>query len=350
MAATQKPTGGRILERYLRLVLPLILLALTACAPAMYRESRLAMSTTLTILVSGGPKPDWQALFAFADRSAWQFDHRHPDSAVGRLNREGRLTGPLPPGVLDTLNLARSVATLSRGAFDPTILPLTAVWSFDTGGRLPSPEEIAAVRPRVDYTRLSIGTDGTVTLPPGFGLDLGGIAKGAVVDLLGAELERRGYRRYLIDAGGDILVSGLKDGRRPWSIAIRHPRDSQGIVGVLALGGEGRVAVVTSGDYERYFEVNGRRYHHIIDPHTGYPAQGLVSVTVIAPSCAMADALATAAFVLGPEQGLKLLESLQPGDSVEGLLIAEHDGRLSGGRTSGFPLAIEALTLRSGGP
>jgi thiamine biosynthesis lipoprotein len=345
MTAPHSRHAVRVLNRCLRPILLLALLGLSACAPVMHREARLAMSTTLTVLVSGGPKPDWDGLFAFADRSAWQFDHRYPDSAVGRLNREGRLTGPLPEGVLDTLNLARSVATLSRGAFDPTILPLTSLWSFDSGGRLPGAEELAAALPRVDYSRLWIAADGTVALPPGFGLDLGGIAKGAVVDLLAAELERRGHRRYLIDAGGDILVSGLKEGRRPWSIAIRHPRDSEVMVGVLELGGEGRVAVVTSGDYERYFEQDGRRYHHIIDPHTGYPAEGLASVTVIAPTCAAADALATAAFVLGPEEGLQLLESLE---SVEGLLIAERGGSLSAIRTSGFPLAIEALTLHSG--
>jgi len=98
--------------------------------------------------------------------------------------------------------------------------------------------------------------------------------------------------------------------------------------------------VVTSGDYERYFERDGRRYHHILDPRTGYPVQGLASVTVIAPNCATADALATAAFVLGPEEGLGLLENLV---SVDGLLISEQGGELRAARTSAFPLAIEAL-------
>jgi len=320
----------------------LALLALGACAPVVHRESALAMSTTLTVLVSGGSKPDWEEVFSFADRAAWQFDHRHPDSAVGRLNREGRLAGPLPDGVLDTLRLARAVAEASGGAFDPTIHALSSLWSFDTGGRLPSAAELAAALPRVDYERLSIGADGAVRLPPGFALDLGAIAKGAVVDLLGAELHRRGHHSYLIDAGGDILVSGPKKGGRPWSIGIRHPRKGAAMIGVLQLGEEGPVSVVTSGDYERYFDRDGRRYHHIIDPHTGYPAEGLASVTVIAPDCATADALATAAFVLGPERGLELLERFQ---RAEGLLIAERGGVLSAARTSGFPLAIEALTF-----
>jgi thiamine biosynthesis lipoprotein len=126
-------------------------------------------------------------------------------------------------------------------------------------------------------------------------------------------------------------------------VAIRHPRRGQEFLGVLRLGGPGRkLAVVTSGDYERTFERDGRRYHHILDPATGYPARGLVSVTVIAPTCTEADALSTAAFVLGPERGLALLES-RPG--VEGLLIAERAGRLEARRTSGFPLKLEELNL-----
>ncbi len=125
-------------------------------------------------------------------------------------------------------------------------------------------------------------------------------------------------------------------------MAIRHPRNSQAFVGIVKLGEPGRkIAIVTSGDYERFFEQGGRRYHHILDPATGYPAMGLASVTVIAPTCTEADALSTAAFVLGPERGLSLLES-RPG--VEGLLIAEREGRLEARVTSGFPLRVEELT------
>ena len=295
----------RLLTRILACLL-FVSLALSACAPAMHRESRLAMSTTLNVLVSGGRKPDWEQLFAFAERTSWEFDHRHPDSAIGRLNLEGRLSGPLPAGVLETLRLARGIAEVSGGAFDPTVLALTSVWSFDTGGRLPSAAELAAALPRVDYTRLSVGQDGTVSLAPGFGVDLGAIAKGAVVDLIAAELDRRGHHSYLVEAGGDILVSGLKKGGGPWSIGIRHPRNAEAMIGILKLGQGGPVSVVTSGDYERTFDQDGRRYHHIIDPHTGYPAAGLASVTVVRESVAEADAWATALMVLGPEAGMAL--------------------------------------------
>jgi thiamine biosynthesis lipoprotein len=316
-------------------------LALLSCQAPLHRETRLSMSTALTVLVSGGARPDWDALYAFADSEAALFDYRHPEGPVGRLSRGERLAQP--PEVTATLRIALEVAEASGGAFDPTILPLTRIWSFDTGGRLPSPEEIERARRLVDYRRLEIRPDGQVELPPGFGLDLGGIAKGAVVDLLASYLEQRGRRDYLIEAGGDILISGLKQGGRQWRIGIRHPRRSQGFLGLVSLGERGkRLSIVTSGDYERYFIKDGVRYHHILDPATGYSTRGLVSVTVLAPTCTEADALATAAFVLGMDKGLALLERW-PG--AEGLLVAERAGRLEARATPGFPLKPEALNL-----
>jgi thiamine biosynthesis lipoprotein len=314
---------------------------LIGCQVPLQRETRLAMSTTLTVSTTRRGRPDWDSVFAVADTLAWDFDHRYPDSPIGELNRTG-VSRP-GPAVTAILREAVEIAAASDGAFDPTILPLTQLWSFDTGGRLPTDEEIRQALRRVDYTRLEIDPSGTVRLPEGFGLDLGGIAKGAVVDLLAGVLDERIGSDYLIDAGGDILLSGLKEGRRPWVIAIRHPRRPDGFAGKLSLGlRNGKIAVVTSGDYERYFEQDGRRYHHILDPHTGYPAAGPASVTVIAPSCALADALATAAFVLGPERGLDLLERTE---GVEGLILSEKDGGLTAGLTSGFPLSAQELTL-----
>jgi thiamine biosynthesis lipoprotein len=319
----------------------LALLLGLSCRVPEHRETRLAMSTTLTVLVSGPGQPDWEGLFDYADAKARQFDHRYEDSPVGDLNR-GRQAA-LPVEVLEVIDRARKIATLSDGAFDPTILPLTELWSFDTGGRIPSQQEILAARRRVDHTRIEIAAGGEISLPPGFGLDLGAIAKGAVVDLLSLYLEEQGHKSYLIDAGGDILVSGLKGKSTSWRIAIRHPRDSQAVIGVISLGGEAkRIAVVTSGDYERFFEQGGRRYHHILDPRSGYPASEVISVTVIAPTCAAADALATAAFVLGPDRGLQLLEDLP---DTEGLVIEEGNGALQARATSGFPLPVESLQL-----
>jgi thiamine biosynthesis lipoprotein len=300
------------------------------------------MSTTLTVLVSACRPPDWSELFELAEAKAWQFDHREQDSPIDRLNRHGEARPP--EEVLQVLETARKVAIRSGGAFDPTIFALTELWSFDEGGRLPEVEQIERARRYVDHARIQIKADGSVSLPQGFGIDLGGIAKGAVVDRIADYLSGRGYDNFLIDAGGDILVSGLKQGGAAWRIAIRHPRDSREIVGVLTMGEKRqRIAIVTSGDYERFFEYGGRRYHHILDPRSGYPAEQLVSATVIADNCALADALSTAAFVLGPEQGLALLEQA-PG--TEGLLIGQREGQLVAWKTGGFPGQLDELEFR----
>jgi thiamine biosynthesis lipoprotein len=327
---------------YVILLVALLSGLLIACQVPLHRQTRFAMSTTLTVLVSASREPVWQDLFDFADRKARQFDHRREDGAIGRLNRAGE--GRIPEEVLSVLRTALTVAAASGGAFDPTILALTDLWSFDTGGRLPAQSRIEEARSRVDFSQVKIDGGGEVVLPEGVGLDLGGIAKGAVVDLIADHLLEEGYEDFLIDAGGDILVSGMKQGRTPWRIAIRHPRKSQDVLGVLEMGAKGeRIAVVTSGDYERYFEQGGRRYHHIIDPRSGFPAQGLISVTVVAPTCALADALSTAVFVLGPEEGLELLEQFP---DTEGLLIAEGESGLVAWRSDGFPLELDALELR----
>jgi len=332
----------RVISRALVVVSALAALsALTGCQPSVHRESRLAMSTTLTVVASTRQAPEWDPVFQAADRLAWEFDHRHADSPIGELNRAG--TARLPPEVYSVVSEALEIAALSDGAFDPTILSLTGLWSFDTGGRLPAPGEIEEALTRVNYRRVEVQPPRTVSLPPGFGLDLGGIAKGAVVDLLAALLDEKVGPNYLIDAGGDILVSGLKEDARPWVIAIQHPRDPQRFVGKLSLGVKGgKLAVVTSGDYERYFDQDGRRYHHILDPRTGFPAAGPASVTVIAPTCARADGLATAVFVLGARRGLALLESLP---DAEGLILSETDGGLSAVATSRFPLSLDELSL-----
>lgn len=298
------------------------------------------MSTVLSVTVVGSPKPDWDDLFAFIDQSAELFDYRNQEGPIGQLNTTG--TSELPEAVLEVLRISIRIASASGGAFDPTILPLTSLWPFDGGGKLPDSQEISRAKERVNFQEIRIGEDGLVALPSDFGLDLGGIAKGAVVDGLAEYLKQRGYINFLIDAGGDIVVSGVK-GDRPWKVGIRHPRKKEEIIAVLSIGDKGRAtAVVTSGDYERFFELDGRRYHHILDPETGYPAEGLISVTVIASSCTEADALATAAFVLGLKQGLSFLEKEA---GTEGLLIAENGDNLCAAATSGFPIPASELNL-----
>jgi thiamine biosynthesis lipoprotein len=162
-------------------------------------------------------------------------------------------------------------------------------------------------------------------------LDLGGIAKGWGVDRA-ADVLAGLSGACLVNAGGDLVVRGLKPGGKPWRVGVQDPRDPSQLFLKLRLAEN--VAVATSGDYQRYFEVDGVRYHHLLDPRTGYPARAASSATVIAPDCATADAWATAVFVLGPAAGIAALEE-QPG--LEGVIVVVDDaGELVLHETAGF--------------
>jgi thiamine biosynthesis lipoprotein len=152
----------------------------------------------------------------------------------------------------------------------------------------------------------------------GMAINLGGIGKGHGVDRAGEVLQSRGVENFIIGGGGDLLVRGSKGGT-PWRLGIQHPRRRGQLMGYLSLESNG--AVVTSGDYERFVEIDGRRYHHIVDPRTGRPARGCVGVTLTAPNATQADAMATAVFVMGPIDGMELVEQT---DGVEAVIIDDQ--------------------------
>ena len=166
----------------------------------------------------------------------------------------------------------------------------------------------------------------TVTLLDGAQLDLGGIAKGYAADLLRAQLEKEGVTSATLDLGGDVFVMGRKTDGSDWRIAVKDPADTESYLGVVSAADK---FIVTSGVYERYFEENGVRYHHILDPKTGCPAEsGLVSVTVLCENGAWADALSTACFVLGPDGALALRDDLADQGTDFELILATDDGRV----------------------
>lgn len=235
---------------------------------------------------------------------------------------------------------------LSDGAFDITITPLVELWDVQnkaslvsenetteealSSGLIPSDEEIEEALAHIDYTVVSCeGT--TVTLSdPDAEIDLGGIAKGYIADCLEEYLLSTGIESALINLGGNVQTVGTKPDGSSWKIGIQKPfGGSSDIITVIECTGE---SVVTSGTYERYFEVEGTIYHHILDPNTGYPTDnGLVSVTILADSSTVCDALSTTCFVLGLEDGMELIETI---DGVEALFITEDETMY---RTSGFP-------------
>jgi thiamine biosynthesis lipoprotein len=197
------------------------------------------------------------------------------------------------PRVLGLYQKAREIYDLSGGLFDISVAPLSRLWGFtDKNFRVPTPEEISKTLENVGLANIRL-EDGTLQLPEGMGIDWGGIAKGYGIDLAADALSGKGISRGFINAGGDLFCWGGNPEGRRWKIGIQHPRRG-GFLGVLEIKGEG---AATTGDYQRFFQSGGRRYHHVFDPRTGYPATGKQSVTVVGPSTLLCDALSTALFV-----------------------------------------------------
>jgi thiamine biosynthesis lipoprotein len=249
----------------------------------------------------------------------------HKPSDLTRINASaGSGAMQANPELVALVNESLKFARETDGAFDPTLGPLAELWNFSGGEpRLPQDSEIKTALGKKGWSRVKTDTSaGSITLPEKqMSLDLGGIAKGYSLDRARLVLQRLGVKAALINAGGDILAIGEKTPGKPWRIGVQDPRNPRGLVAVAEIR-DG--VIVTSGDYERFFLRDGKRYHHILNPETGYPTTGLRSVTIIAPNGVRADAMATAIFGLGVKRALEYMEST-PG--VEGFLI-DADGKM----------------------
>ena len=205
-------------------------------------------------------------------------------------------------------SLIDEVRTVLESAFDVTFASVGKLWDFKADPpTLPDGAQIEAALRSVGWQRVSVDVAArTVAMPAGTRMGLGGIAKGYGVDRAMAVLLEHGIENGIVNAGGDLKALG-RDGDQAWTIGIKHPRDRERAIAAVPVS---NVCLVTSGDYERFFELDGVRYHHILDPRTGRPATGCMSATVSAPDAAVADAVATAICVLGPELGLELVGKL----------------------------------------
>ena len=228
-------------------------------------------------------------------------------SDIWKLNHADGNPVEVNPETADLLRLAVEISEYSDGAFDVTIAPMSALWDFASETpSVPDASMLKEAAQRVDWRNIRIeGT--TVTLQNGAEIDLGGIAKGYIADRVAAYLKEQGVAHACINMGGNILVLGGKPDGTDWTIGIRDPNGTaEQSEEVLSLS-DG--AVVTSGNYERFFLRDGVRYHHILDPKTGMPVQnGVASVTILSNDSTLADALSTACFVLGPDASKALLE------------------------------------------
>jgi thiamine biosynthesis lipoprotein len=220
---------------------------------------------------------------------------------------------PISPELFKLLTTALEYSRLTEGAFDITYASVGYMYDFRQRQR-PTEEQIRAALPAINYRHVLL--DPAVQTvhfsQPGVRIDLGGIAKGYAVDCGVELLQKLGYTHALVNAGGDSRVIGDRFGR-PWIVGIRHPDHQDEIIMRIPLTDS---AFSTSGDYERYFDENGVRYHHIIDPHTGHSASKVRSATVIASTATRTDGLSKTAFVLGPEEALRIYNQLGDVDAV----------------------------------
>ena len=262
------------------------------------------------------------------------------DSELSQVNKNAaKAPVPCSRELLEVLERSQRYSELSDGAFDVTVSPVIAAWGFFTGkGRIPSDKELAKLLPAVSYRNVVINRDNNPEKPgsvlfknPRTKIDLGAIGKGYAVDKALEIVRKYAVDNACINLGGNIYVLGAPTDKNAWKVGVQHPRDKGEILGYLELKDE---ATATSGDYERFFEIKGKRYSHIIDPRTGMPVKDVVAVTIVAPTGTAVDALSTSVFVLGLEKGMNLVKSIPGVDAM--IACQEKDGALGITMTDGF--------------
>jgi thiamine biosynthesis lipoprotein len=233
------------------------------------------------------------------------------------------------PEVLSLYKKAYTIYQNSEGKFDISVGALSRVWGFhDQSFRIPAAEDLDRVKNTIGMDKIHI-QKGRLVLSPGTQLDWGGIAKGHGIDLASAVLIKMGIARGFVNAGGDLFCWGTNPKGLEWKIGTKHPRKT-GFFGVLSIADEG---AATTGDYQRFFVEGGTRYHHVFDPHTGFPARGKQSVTVVGPEAALCDALSTALFVSAQP---KTILDLYP---QYGAVLVDEEGKIS---FLGKPVSFES--------
>ena len=318
----RRTPGAFHVKRVFAFLLAPLLLLPYGCAPAQPLERTFfAMDTVMTLrLYEGGDENTLDQAEARVRELEAQWSVTEENSEICALNRGGR--AELSPETAELLGAALDMCRRTDGALDISTYPVLRAWGFTTGEySVPGGEAIAALLPLVDYGRVALEA-GAAALAPGMEIDLGSVAKGYTGDALAALLKQGGAASALLDLGGNIQAVGSKPDGSPWRVAIRDPA-GDGNIGVVEVVDQ---VVVTSGGYERYFEEDGVRYWHIIDPATGWPARsGLTSVTVVGESGLLCDGLSTALFVMGREGAL---EHWRQHRDFEAVLVSE-DGSVT---------------------
>jgi len=277
------------------------------------KQTRFMMDTYVTIYAVGPATVTAPAINSALDRMQeidTKFNSLNPDSPIYAFNHQGVVIND--PEIVDVVRLALQIARDSDGAFDITVAPLIELWGFyGKSPRIPGEDEIKACLSKIGYQYLVLNGATLQKSKSDVQIELGGIAKGYAVSQAVKVLKAAGVNSALIDAGGDVYALG-KRGRELWKVGIRSPRGDN-LLGYVEVED---LAVMGSGDYERFFVKDGKRYHHIFNPRTGYPVEGVSATTLIHADPMVADAWNTAVFVLGPEMGLKRVEMIPEMETI----------------------------------
>lgn len=317
-------------------LLPLLtaaLLTLTACggdvtpspSPAVSSKSQVGFYFDTVVTMEVYTNDDTVLTDAQAECQRYDdlLSKTHEGSDVWSINHANGTRVAVSPETREIIEKALEYSRLSDGAFDITIEPCVALWDFtgDNMGVLPDEAELENAAARVDWTQIDINDEG-VLLPAGMTIDLGAIAKGYITDRIADFLRERGVERGYLNFGGNVLTIGTKTDGSKWNIGVQDPlaQREQGIIGAVKVSDQ---AVVTSGIYERGFDLDGIRYHHLLDTATGWPVQNeLAGVTIVASDAFDADALSTTVFSLGVERGTEFIEGL---DGIEAIFVTRDD-------------------------
>jgi len=314
------------MKHYLSIIVLVLALCMPGCSkPQTVQKTETIMGTEVTITVVARTKEEGDAAVAAGMAELRRLDAMmslyKDDSEITRVNMAaGKNPVKVSPEMIEVVERAAEVSKISGGVFDVTIGPLVVLWQMRLKeGKVPTDEEIAGIRPLVNYQNIIIDKKASTIFlrNPRMIMDFGGM-KGYTADRVADLFRARGIKDAIIAVAGDIWVLGHRADGKPWKIGVQHPRDHDKTLTVLELSDK---YVSTSGDYERFVIKEKKRYHHIIDPRTGQPSTGTISVTLIGDKGAFIDPLCKVPFILGPEEGLKIVKKF----NAEAIIVDDKE-------------------------
>ncbi len=307
------------------IVLALILLVSGCSRPKTMQKTERIMGTEVTITVVARSHEEGEAAIEAGMAELRRLDAMmslyKDDSEITKVNlAAGKNPVKVSPEMIEVVEHAAEISKLSGGAFDVTVGPLVVLWQMRLKeGKTPTDAEIARVRPLVNYQNIVIDKKASTIFlkKPGMIMDFGGM-KGYIADRVAYLFKKRGINNAIIAVAGDIWVLGHREDGKPWRIGVQHPRDHDKTLTVLDLSDK---YISTSGDYERFVIKENKRYHHIIDPRTGKPSKGTISATLIGDKGAIIDPLTKVPFILGPDEGMKIVKKL----GAEAIIVDDQE-------------------------